>query len=374
MNFGRFFKISILSFFILCFQFFPVFSVFAQGAIRISPVRIEETVDPGEIIRQSIKVTNISGGRTTLYPYLKDFKAGGETGNPELVEAGSEVYGLGAWIEISDIKEGMDFEPGEEKEISFTIRVPAETGPGGYYGAVIFGSVPPQARLRGEGEERGAAIVVGQQTGCLVLLRISGEVNEDAMIREFSTDKDFYNAPFKIDFITRIYNLGNVHIRPQGTIEVKNMLGKKVKDIIINDANSNILPESIRRFDNSWEGELGFGRYTAQLVLSFGTSVPEGGQGKQTIHDQTSFWIVPWKIIIPSILGLIFTFSLFFLFLKMYKNKAVERMMREAGLRKVRYIRKSEGPSPLLHLVLMILLILIAVLLIGILIYFLFFA
>ncbi len=372
MNMSKLVKAFIFSFSIFCFLFSGIYFVFAQGGIKISPIRIEEIIKPGDIIQKSVKVTNLSSYKTTLYPYRKDFKAAGEAGYPELLSPGSDIHGCGSWIKISE--EGIPFEPGEEREVVFTIEVPQDIGPGGYYGALMFGTVPPEARLKGKGEERGAAITVGQQTGSLILLKVFGKTVEEAMVREFSTDKDVYSIPFKINFITRIENLGNVHIKPQGSIEIRNMLNRKVGVVKFNEAGANILPNSIRRFETNWEGNIGFGKYTALITLSFGTFTSEGGQGRQTIYAQTSFWIIPWKIIIPSVLALIFTGSLFLLFLRVYKNKAVEKVLREAGLMRARYIRKYEGPSPTLHLVLIIILVLVIFAIIAGTIFFLFFA
>lgn len=346
-------------------------SALAQAVgIKVSPLRIEKIVDPGEVLEKTIKITNVSDSPKTFYVYLQDFKAGDEKGTALLIPPGSEQGSfLASWIKVTS--EGINFAPGEEKEIPIIIEVPEEAGPGGYYGAIIFGTAPPEI------EGGGVAITVGQQTGVLVLLQVSGDVIEDALIREFSTDRNFYSTPFKVNFLSRIENLGNVHIKPHGTIEIKNIIGKKVATLRVNDQGANVLPNSIRRFENSWEGNFGFGRYTAVLALSFGTFASEGGQGRQTIHTERTFWILPWKIIIPVALGLIFLTAFFVLFLKLYKSRAVQKALKEAGLGsgKYIYVKKQQGPSPALRfgLILFVLLFLI-LLLIGGVIYFLFFA
>jgi hypothetical protein len=364
----------ILLSFIACFSLF-VSSVSAQAlGVKVSPLRIEKLVDPGEILEKSIKITNISDSPKTFYVYLRDFKAGDERGGALLIPPGSEEGPfLASWIKITS--EGINFAPGEEKEIPVTIEVPKEAGPGGYYGAIVFGTSPPEVGV--EGEEGGAAVAIGQQTGVLVLLQVSGDIIEDALIREFSTDRNFYSAPFKVNFLSRIKNLGNVHIKPHGTIEINNILGKNVATLRVNDQGANVLPNSIRRFENSWEGDFGFGRYKAILALSFGTFAHEGGEGRQTIYAERTFWILPWKIIVPVVLGLIFLAGIFVLFLKLYKSRAVQKALKEKGLTPTKYVyvRKKQGFSSALRfgLILFVLLFLIF-LLIGGVIYFLFFS
>ncbi len=339
--------------------------------IRISPIKTEETVNPGDVLNRFIKVKNDSNAPTTLYAYLRDFNAEGEDGKARLISPGAEPgpY-LSSWLDI--ISEGIEFEAGEEKIINFNINVPASAGPGGYYGAVVFGTEPP--KISGSSEERGAAMSIAQQTASLILIQVIGDVDERADIREFSTKKQFYSLPFSVEFLTRIEDTGNVHIKPRGEIKITNMFGKDVATINFNDKGSNILPNSIRRFEDVWAGKRGFGKYQASLILSFGTSADEGGQGKQTLYQEIYFWILPWKIIIPVLLSLIFLIILISLLLKFYKNKAVKNAMRQIGVMQARYGGKNYNPTFKLHLTIVITIFILLIFLIGVIIYFIFFA
>ncbi len=360
--------LAIFVFIAAIFCLLPVYSAFAQGAgITISPIRFEELVDPGETLNKSIRITNISDSPRTFYVYLRDFKAAAnEDGKPELILPGSEQgFFMASWIKFPN--NGTYLEPGEEKEVPFTVEVPSEIGPGGYYGGIFLGTEPPE--IRGQ-----SGIGIAQQTGTLILLQVSGDIIEEAMIREFSVDKDFYSVPFEVIFLTRIDNKSNVHIKPHGTIEIFNMGGERVEVLRINDSGSNILPASIRRFVSNWEGDKGFGRYKAQLALSYGTSVELGGEGKKTISSVLYFWIIPWRTIILGLIGLVFIAALLVLGLKIYKNRAIKKAMGEAGLGRIRYTRKYKYPSPFLHLGLFIIVLLFLIfILIGGVIFFLFF-
>jgi hypothetical protein len=344
----------------------------AQGTgIRISPVRVEEMIDPGQTLIEKVKVTNDSDTAKQLFVYLRDFKAEGETGAAKLIVPGSEKGNyLSSWIDAST--EGYDFLPRQEREISFKINVPADTGPGGYYGAIIFGTEVSRPKVGGE--DKGAAMATAQQVGCLILLQIKGDVTEEASIREFSTNKYFYSTPFKVDFIARIENLGNVHIKPHGTIDIKNMLGKEVGQIRLNDSGANVLPKSIRRFEDSWEDKLGFGLYTASMGLTFGTSASQGGQGMQSMFAEKTFWILPWKIILPVVIGLGLIIFLFSLLLRTYKHKTVKRALEQMGIAQTRYVKKYYGPSPSWRFALVFIIIFLIVFLLGFVGYFLFIA
>lgn len=364
MNFKKF----LFFFVIVCFLAISSSSCFAQTGIKASPLRIEELVEPGQVLTRIVKITNISDSQKIFYAYLMDFKARGEGGEAVLVPAGAEEGPfLAGWIDAP--KEGIIFDPGEEKQIPITFRVPEETGPGGYYGAIVFGPQAPRID-----PEEGAIVALTHQVGILALFHVLGDVVEEARIREFATDKNFYGTPFEVKFLTRVENLSNVHIKPVGVIEIKNIFNKQVAAVPVNQTGANVLPESIRRFENSWQDDFGFGRYTAFLVLNFGTPAHQGGMGVKTVFSQRSFWVIPWKIVTPIFLGLIFFIALFILFLKIYKGKAIKKALQEAGLGQVKYIRKYQGPSPILYFGLIIAIILLLLILIGGAVFFLFFA
>lgn len=350
--------------------FFSYNIVFAQTiGIRISPIKIDELVKPGEVINKTIKVTNDSTSAKTFYVYLNDFEADGETGQAKLVPAGTSEYGLSSWLAITN--QGLDFTPGETKEVSFSLTVPNDAAPGGYTGAILVGTEAPKVKV--ESEDKGAAISTAQRTACLLLFQIAGKTNEDAYVREFTTDKEFYGTPFDIKFLLRVNNIGNTHIRPQGTISVKNLFGKDVAIIRINEKNSSVLRNSIRKFEESWSGKLAFGKYKAVLGLTYGVNTESGGQGKQTLYGEKSFWIIPWKIIVPGILIIAFLVSLVVFLLKIYKDRAVKKAMAQIGARRVSYSGKYKKVR-LENVSLKLLTIIVLSLLVFLVVYFIFFA
>ena len=362
------------SIFLFIFSFLFVHKTLAQGngiGVKISPTKIEDIVEPGKTYKYELKVTNESPSAVTFYAYLKDFKAGGEEGLPILIAPGSEKgYFLASWIDI--VKDGVDFAPHEEKIIPFYVNIPEETGPGGYYGGVYWGTKPPRLDLNSE--DKGAGMSVAQQTGSLVLLQIKGDAIENAIIREFNTDKDVYPTPFDVDFLIRIENKGNVHVKPLGQISVSNMFGKEVSVVRVNTKGGNVLPNSIRRFNEHWKDDFGFGRYKASIGLSYGTAVDMGGQGKQSLYTEKYFWIIPWKIVNPIIIGFVFFTALFILLLRLYRNKAIKKAMQRAGLGHIKYVKQYDGPSPTLHFAMILLIVLGIIFVLMFILYFMFLA
>jgi hypothetical protein len=343
----------------------------AAEALTVSPSRLDELVDPGDVIRQTIKVTNQSDSPKTLHAYLRDFKSEGEEGKAQLIEPGTEQGSfLSSWITLDN--SSLEFAPHEERAFNFTISVPQNTGPGGYYGAVVFGTAAPDVKTNSA--EQGAAIGISQQAASLILMQISGEVNENANVREFVTDKSVYMTPFETNFTARIENLGNVHIKPRGTVEIVNMLNNPVATVKLNDSGSNILPKSTRKFESSWKDGFGFGRYKATMALSYGTEPDKGGQGKQTLSAITYFWIIPGKLVtIGGSIILILALIIYFM-LRSYKNRAIKRAFKNAGNGRAYVADNSHRHAQAAHNSMMALVSLVVIFLLILAVYFLFIA
>jgi hypothetical protein len=322
-------------FLVILYLFFPFFpSKAADNAItiKVAPSIIEELVKSGDVLSERITLTNQSNREITFYPYLRDFEAAAddEEGRAQLIAPGSEEGNfISSWIDIS--ADGITLAPNKSQEVPFTINVPSNVGPGGYYGAVVFGTEAPQSKP-GDAD-KGAAIGIAEQAASLVLLQIAGQADERADVREFKTDKTVYSTPFNINFSTKIQNLGNVHVKPMGVIEITNMMGKKVATLTVNDKGGNILPKSYRLFSNNWSDSFGFGRYEASLALSYGTPADQGGEGKKTLTMFWSFWILPMKMIISAAISALILIILFIVFLKVYQRMAVKSAMKKMGVK-----------------------------------------
>jgi len=284
-------------------------------ALTISPPKFELEGDRGSIIKQVIKIFNETTESKLYYPSLQDFMARGEAGEPGWVEEPTE-YGLSPWIKIGTGP--ISLGPKERKEIQFSIEVPDNAEPGGHYAAIMFSTQPPTEIL-------GATpIAIAGKLGSLVLLRVGGEITEQGKLLEFNTkDKKSFFTHLPVDFYLRFENLGNVHLKPQGTLKITGILDITATPttLLVNEAGGNALPKSIRRYDITWtrpgaivgpQGPLeelkaqwkGFaiGKFTAHLNLFYGT------EGRQ-VTSEKSFWVFPWLLILVMAIvlaGLIF--------------------------------------------------------------------
>lgn len=299
----------------------PTGSALAQNtgstgqAFMISPRIIELNADPGKTYPLNIKLKNLAANSLASKSQVNDFAAKGEDGDPEIFldEREKTTYSLKGWVKkIPD----FTFVSQETKTIPVIISVPAQAEPGGHYAAIRFSGVAPELA------KDESAVALSASIGTLVLVRVSGDVKESAAVEEFFASQNAKKSSFfetgPITLTERIKNTGNVHVKPAGSVVVKDMFGKTTASLKVNDPPKNVLPDSIRRFEQELNKRWLFGRYTADLTLGYGTT-------GQALSGQLVFWVIPWKLI-AAVLLLIATIILVLRSgLKRYNRRIIEK-------------------------------------------------
>lgn len=303
-------------------------------AITLVPPSLEYVAKPGETVDGILKLINEEAETKTLYLSTANFTAKGETGVPNFLF--DEVNtNLASWITVS--AQEVTLEPQRTQQVPFTITVPQTAEPGGYYAGIFFGTQPPT-----EGET--GQIGIGSKIGTLIILRVEGDVFESATIEQFGFDvsKTKFNR-LPLTFVVRIRNSGNVHIRPTGTLTVRNMLGGESVSLPINQTQGAVLPSSIRRFDALWKKQaesaergnffqelgrewknFGLGNYTAAATMEY-------GQQKQVLTASTTFTIFPWRVLLVSVLVLVVIILLFIFIIRQYNAMIIRRALKRGG-------------------------------------------
>lgn len=287
-------------------------------ALEIAPPVLSITADPGQTIRPEISLRNVSNGRLLVTGQVDDFAAAGEDGTPKIILDDTDndnPYSIKTWVRPLA---RQTLEPRRVFKLPVTIAVPANAAPGGYFGVIRFTATPPE--LEGTGVSLSASL------GALVLIRVSGAATEGLNIEEFSASANgkkggvFEGAP--ITFTQRLKNTGNVFLQPAGQVTVKDMFGNTIGVTNINLPPRNILPNSIRKFDQSFDksvlgNKILFGRYTATLKVTYGDS-------KKTATETVSFWVIPYTLILVGVIGLVVAFLALRFLIRRY-NRAIIR-------------------------------------------------
>lgn len=304
--------------------FLSLFFVLPAGATTIISPLVEIEADPGQTQTGVVKIFNETDQDLFLTASIEDFSP--------VVEAGQAVYqGTDPkseqleWFELA--QDEIVLLPRQVIIVPFTITVPQTATPGGYYAAILW-----QSETKAVVDQPNVG--VNSKVGTLVLLKVNGEVLEAGEIVDFQTQpvaNYFFELP--INFTVRFVNSGNIHLRPTGQVELAGPFGQSI-DLPINLNHRNVLPASSRRFEvvwgqskagnflvDFWQGlkseitNFAIGPYSASASLTYGTA------NQQVVSLPITFWLVPYRLLIVFVLGLIILFWLFRTNRKMNKLK-----------------------------------------------------
>lgn len=287
-------------------------------ALEIAPPVLNVTANPGQTVTTQLSLRDVSSGKLVVKGQVNDFIAAGEDGTPKILldEGEPNPYSLKTWI--APLAQ-MTLEPRQIKNLPIVIKVPADAAPGSYYGVVRFTATPPEL------EDTGVSL--SASLGALVFLRVNGAAKEGMEITEFSMNNGgkpttiFEATPIK--FVERLKNTGNVHEQPAGQVVISDMFGNKVAAVNVNLPPRSILPQSIRKFEQSLDDtvigdKMLFGRYTADLRITYGTN-------KQIITTSLAFWVIPWRMIVAIIIVLVVGFFLLRFLIGRYNQSIINR-------------------------------------------------
>jgi len=299
-------------------------------SLAVFPDKFEWSLSRGQTRDGEIRVVNTSDLALPISFKMVRWDAQDEIGGMNFLETQEDLsFDITQWVDIEE--RDVILESGEQRDIAFTIFVPANAEPGGKYGAVFVEPVIPEIYFEG-GEAR-----VLPRVAILFLLDIpvvglEGQVEQPLAIAEFSIEgrssvlsgiasrlASLFREPstafaatpaVSVDmlsgapsgFILRVRNDGITHIRPSGTVSVFNAFDVKIAAASL--APTTILPHKVRQFpvefirDNlpfvpsAVERQFALGEYKATVVLE--------GVGNQPFVTSFSYWVFPWQVFIAA--------------------------------------------------------------------------
>jgi hypothetical protein len=249
----------------------------SPSGLAVSPPTFELSANPGDTLRNSLRVDNVVNEDIAVSVDVRNFTALGEEGGIDLSQEEGQ-FSLASWTSVTPKQ--VTIPAHGFVTFNYTIAIPANAPPGGRFGSIIFKTTPKPVT-------KGSGVAVGQEVGALVFLKIAGDVSEKATIATFKP-RSTINEGGPVYFDVRTKNNGNVQLRPTGTVTITNIFGKKVATVPVNE--ENVLPGAIRKAEAKWNSGVLFGRYNATVSLVYGSE-------RQVLTASTAFWGFPYKII-----------------------------------------------------------------------------
>jgi hypothetical protein len=280
-------------------------------------------MDPGTSQTIEVSIQNLTNLQAVLRPFINDFVASGdESGRPNIILDDNEYAPSYSLKRLIAPPGTITVNAGETRPVKVTITAPDDAPAGGYFGTVRF------APVNGAGSNN---VNLAASVGTLVLLRMNGDVNEELTIESFDVRKanakpaSFFLDNKDLNAVVRFKNVGNVHVEPFGAIRVKRF-GKVVHSFEINNegVRGNVLPDSIRRFDNRLDKLGAFGKYTVEGDFGYGST-------GQLLSARTSFYVIPVALILVA-LGIV-VLAVFLIFglpklIRAYNRRVIRRANR----------------------------------------------
>lgn len=263
------------------------------SGLSISPVRSDLTINAGESKTITVTVKNVTSATTEYEAHINDFVVAkdSELGHPALILDDNKYapsHSLKRYIATID---NVKLAPNESKGVKVTINIPKDAAAGGHYGAVRF---IPKSGTNGQN------ITVSASVGSIILVNVPGDIKEDTVIESFdvrqgedaTSGSSLFTKNGNLYSVIRFNNRGNTHEQPFGKIRV--LKGDKViqeTEINNTDPRGNVLPDSIRRFNVKLNKVGSFGKYTVEGNFGYGAN-------GQLLSAKTSFWVIPFTLII----------------------------------------------------------------------------
>lgn len=265
----------------------------AMNTLRVSPLRTDISLDPGETSVVRVTIANPSSQSITVKAAVNDFTTQDEDGTPALLLDDASAMPKHSLKQFLAPVDDIVLAPKAAKALEVRVSVPAGTEAGGYFGAIRFTPIASGAA---------SDVNTSASVASLIILTVNGAAPEQLdlttfLVRQNGKAKQVFFTDEALSIATRFANSGNVQAGPFGRVSVTK------GDTVVYETDFNaatprelVLPGSARRWDIRL-GEIGgFGRYTAHATVTY-------GQANQTIEVSKSFWIVPKEVLIIGLAG-----------------------------------------------------------------------
>jgi len=287
----------------------------AQG-LQVSPAITNLNAVKGNTYLVKVSILNVTAHSLQVTGTVGDFGAKDETGTPKILtaEQDSDLGSSASFRAWTGTIGGITLAAKTSQMVTIPVTVPDTAEAGGHYGIITFTGAQPNIN----GQEIGQVASIGS----LVLVRVAGQITEQLKLDSFYVTHNGRQTGFvqngPLDIVTRFQNTGNVHVAPTGIITVKNMLGGTTASLALTNKPGNILPDSIRRFDQTLKNKWLFGKYSLTLNATYGES------GKSIVAS-TSFWAIPYKLIAVVVVALALLIVVLRKGLKRYNQRVIEK-------------------------------------------------
>jgi len=265
--------------FFVCLLFFT--SPLYAATHTVSPLILDYTSEPRDILTEEITITNNTGAILQLFPTVNNITVGTEGGVVVFLppSMSDRTSSLTSWMDIT--RAPMELTVGEVRKVPLTITVNPNAQSGVYHAVVSF----PTGANRDEAER---TVLAGGVPGVMVNLSIADKRIEAVSLGKFHI-KTFVTKPEADNVVILVQNTGDTDIIPKGDVILYNKRGNEVASLPVNPSGEAVRAGAETTFTSSVPMDGLMGKYKAHLSLNYGTVKIN------TLQDTVYFYILPWK-------------------------------------------------------------------------------
>lgn len=294
--------ILFLPIFILLLSVSPSFGQ-TELSIGVAPTSKVLKLSPGETFTDEIVFWNLSQIGGVYKVFISGFQQiENQPGTAIILTPEDDAiapYSASKWVTVE--KDTLVLEPNKNTKLGYTISVPNDATNGEFNVEIFLIS-------ENDLQQAGTAAFANLAAGTPFLIQIGDEFIENAELLRFSADQKTYEK-INVNLLTRIKNLGDTHITPTGEIVIENIFRQEVARIPFNKNNQSLLRDTTGNYQDSWvqssylspNNTIALGPLKAKLFVTYRSFQP----GFAVLNAETTFWIIPWKIIIAIIAALL---------------------------------------------------------------------
>lgn len=204
-------------------------------AITLSPASTELSIAPGQSATKSFDIINAGSDSFNFNTSVAPYSVKGETYDPRFTQL-PNTTNVTSWVHIS--KASGVVQSNKLTTIEYTVSVPKNTAPGGYY-AVLFAQTSPTTSSNG--------VIAHNRVGNILYITVQGTVRKSGSVVADSLSHFVVSDTLKIGM--KVSNTGGVHFLTHTTVTVTGITGKKVFSA---SQDHYVLPQTQRDIVVSW--------------------------------------------------------------------------------------------------------------------------
>lgn len=296
---------------ILCCALFVPFLVHGAPEYSVSPLIIEEELQPRDVFTTSITLTNTGIQPVGLFGMVNNVNVGEDGGIEEYVIPieDDRSSSLASWLEFTRSRTLLA--PGESAEIPLTIRVNLTAGPGVYHARIVFAPGKNSVEAKRYADTHSVP-------GVVITVRIEEKKNEQLRLSGFTVDRVVTGG--ETDTISyTVRNPGDTEIVPGGDIIFYNNRGNEVASMPVNPNGERLAPGEIKIFTDAVPSSGLLGKYKAFLTIEYGNAQIA------SVNDTAYFYAVSWvQLVVAFVILLILILGV-----SLYVHKRASRFEEE---------------------------------------------